>query len=237
MGTNGGGLTATTASTFDAVTRTGLAAGLVFLSPALFAVADDPAAAALTAIIYGLAGILAALLFLVRTHSTAEYAFTEAAIAVSFVLVLMIGDPATRALVPALPQYLLVVYLLCATFAIAARITGTATALVVLTACTLAPLWAAPLVEYAGNPSPVRELVIGSSPLTALAIALDLDYLRSAWFYGHSALGSMRYDYPAWAAILCGLSALPAAVVLRGLLKACGRRFRPFFCYPGEANP
>lgn len=220
-------------------TGVGVTLALVFVlaSRFLFPTAGDPAAAPLAAVIYGAAAVLGALVFLVREDSESTHALKESLAAAFVASVIVVADPLTRPLLPVLPAYLLVVYLLCATLAAASRITGVATAAVLFATLSLAPVWAAPLVEYAGNPSWLSGLVIDSSPLTSLALALDLDYLRSTWFYGYSALGSMRYDYPGWAATIACLSLMPSALLIRSLLTATAYPMRPLVRFPREAHP
>ncbi|GMQ87102.1 MAG: hypothetical protein BMS9Abin08_0300 [Gammaproteobacteria bacterium] len=57
-----------------------------------------------------------------------------------------------------------------------------------------APLWLAPLAEQVPA---MTNAVVDISPLTYLAVISDYDFLRSAWFYRHTPLGGLRYDYPA----------------------------------------
>ena len=61
-----------------------------------------------------------------------------------------------------------------------------------------APVWLGPVAEVTGNPAGLTNLIAGISPLSAFAVALDADILRTNWFYTHSALGSLRYEYFAW---------------------------------------
>ena len=72
-----------------------------------------------------------------------------------------------------------------------------------------APLWAAPLAEINGSLSTV---VACASPLSLLGVLVDYDYLRSAFFYRHSALGALAYRYPAPGAF-AGLYAMAAALL------------------------
>ena len=44
----------------------------------------------------------------------------------------------------------------------------------------------------------MTNLIVGASPLSAFAVSLDIDYLRTSWFYNHSVLGSLRYEYVSW---------------------------------------
>jgi len=222
--------------TIDAGVRLGLAAALVLASRFLVSTAGDPAAVSLAAVTSGCAGILATLMFLARQESSPEHFLSKAAVATLVVGLITVADPVTRPLFAFLPGYLLVVFLLSATMAAAARALGTGTLIMIFAALTLAPVWAAPLVELGGNPPWLRGLVIGSSPVTALSLALDLDYLRTTWFYAHSALGSMRYDYPAWSAILACLSVLPAAVLILNLRAAGAHPFRLYIRLPREAH-
>jgi hypothetical protein len=60
------------------------------------------------------------------------------------------------------------------------------------------PIWLGPIAEAAGNPMWLTNLIVAASPLSALAVALDLDVLRTNWFYQHSVLGSLRYEYFSW---------------------------------------
>jgi len=217
----------------DAGARLCPAAALVVASGLVVPVGSDPAAALLTAVIYGCAAILATLLFLARNDSRPEYSMFEAGVATLLVGLIVLVDPMTRSLSGVLGGYLLAVFLLCATAAAAARAISAGKLITALAALTLAPVWAGPLVELAGNPGWLRGLVIAASPLTALSVAIELDYLRTPWFYAHSALGSMRYDYPTWFTILACLSVLPAAVLIRRFV-ATGAQ--PFVRFPGEAH-
>jgi uncharacterized protein (DUF983 family) len=86
--------------------------------------------------------------------------------------------------------------------------------LVGLSALIAAPVWLGPIAEVAGNPAGLTNLIAGISPLSAFAVALDADILRTNWFYTHSALGSLRYEYFAWSTylvVLVGISILFAA--------------------------
>ena len=62
------------------------------------------------------------------------------------------------------------------------------------------------------------NLIIGISPLSALAVSLDLDYLRSNWFYQHSVLGSLRYEYLSWSAYV-----LILATIIAGFFAAAAK--------------
>jgi len=63
--------------------------------------------------------------------------------------------------------------------------------------------------------------VVAASPLTFLSVLADYDYLRGHWFYTHSAMGSLRFAYPAgWQLGACylglGLSLLAGSSFLAG---------------------
>jgi len=82
----------------------------------------------------------------------------------------------------------------------------------------LSPLWLAPLAEAAAPDRTVANLAIALSPLTYLSAAADYDYLRTPWFYGHSAIGSLRYDYPppvVYAAVCLGAGLAATLTSLR----------------------
>jgi len=76
------------------------------------------------------------------------------------------------------------------------------------------PVWLGPLVEISGDSPLVTDTVIGASPITVLAVALDLDYLRATWFYGHTVIGSLRYDYLPWSGYSLALVVMIAGLVL-----------------------
>lgn len=75
-----------------------------------------------------------------------------------------------------------------------------------------APLWLAPLAELRGGGSDLGARVIASSPLSHLASAAGCDYLRTEWFYRHSALGGMRFEYPTVTTVLAVYATLAAVL-------------------------
>jgi hypothetical protein len=85
------------------------------------------------------------------------------------------------------------------------------TAFVVLGAT---PIWLGPVVEATGNPLLLTNLVVAVSPLCAISVALDIDLLRSGWFYTHSVLGSLRYDYLSWISYVGILGTLCCSIIL-----------------------
>jgi hypothetical protein len=54
-----------------------------------------------------------------------------------------------------------------------------------------------PILAVSGDAADARQVVFATS-LSALAVSLDMDYLRTGWFYKNSVLGSLRYDYLPW---------------------------------------
>ncbi len=95
-----------------------------------------------------------------------------------------------------------------------ARRTVSATTLL----ASAAPLWLAPLVEQVPA---MTSAVVNISPLTYLAVISDYDFLRSAWFYRHTPLGGLRYNYPTPLLFTAAYLALTAMLLLahRTLLK------------------
>lgn len=75
------------------------------------------------------------------------------------------------------------------------------------------PLWLAPLAELRGSRSELGAWIVTLSPLSHLASAAGCDYLRTEWFYRNSALGSLRFEYPATPAVLGAYAAAAAALV------------------------
>lgn len=77
---------------------------------------------------------------------------------------------------------------------------------------TAAPLWLGPLAELSVQRASIVNAAIAVSPLTYLSMLADFDYLRTGWFYEHTSLGSLRYEYPrAWS--LSVVYALPLLAV------------------------
>lgn len=87
-----------------------------------------------------------------------------------------------------------------------------ATTLLVITGA--APLWLGPAAELAAVERPrALAAVVAVSPLTHLAIASGNDLLRNQWFYQHSNLSGLRFDYPRLMPVLAGYAALSLALV------------------------
>jgi hypothetical protein len=80
------------------------------------------------------------------------------------------------------------------------------------------PVWLSPLAILVRDPWHVSDAIVALSPLSAFAAALEFDYLRTPWFYEHSVLGSLRYEYPAWtvyAGLFAGILALLTVISAR----------------------
>ncbi len=80
------------------------------------------------------------------------------------------------------------------------------------------PVWLGPLVEYSGNSPGLTNTIVAINPLSLFAAALDLDVLRTSWFYEHSALGSLRYNYPSWGVTVVVLAILACLTLTPGIL-------------------
>lgn len=189
---------------------------------------SEPAAAALAAVITACAGIIALSLAAPRRLARTGNWLPAAGVLTLLVAGVLVLDPLTRNLGGSLPPLLLSVLLTAANVVIVLRFLPAALVCVLLVLVTLLPIWAAPAVELAGNPAWLDRLVIGASPLTAFAAPLELDYLRTNWFYGHSALGSMRYDYPGVISVWSCLSLLPAASLASSRIARADRFRFPF---------
>lgn len=93
-----------------------------------------------------------------------------------------------------------------------------ASGLALFAVAAAAPLWLGPWAELSGG----ADLVIAVSPLSYLAALAQYDYLRGQWFYVHSPLGSLRFDYPDPAAGSAACVVLAAAC--RVLARCVGAR-------------
>lgn len=78
------------------------------------------------------------------------------------------------------------------------------------------PLWLAPVAEHFYSQPWFTDLVVNLSPVTHLAAALEVDYLRGNWFYRYSILGSLRFEYapPMVTIVMWTLVALTAQLLL-----------------------
>lgn len=65
-----------------------------------------------------------------------------------------------------------------------------------------APLWLGPLADLgASRGSAPAEAIVAASPLVHLALAAGQDLLRTEWFYAHTSLGGLQFEYPTQAAV------------------------------------
>ena len=81
------------------------------------------------------------------------------------------------------------------------------------------PVWLGPLAEMSGNWPWLTNAIVAISPISLFATALDLDVLRTSWFYEHSVLGSLRYAYPSWGATVAVLAILTCLTLTPKFLK------------------
>jgi len=83
---------------------------------------------------------------------------------------------------------------------------------VIVAALFTTPIWLGPMIVANGNSPALTNVVVAVSPLTAFAVSIDLDYLRTAWFYEFSSLGALRYTYASWLAYVVVLALALAAL-------------------------
>lgn len=140
----------------------------------------------------------------------------SSAVAVVLAMLLIgLADPLTRPFAENLPVLLTLLLLTALSCSMLLAVLSRPALLALLLALAGLPLWAAPLVEWAGNPPLLTALVVGVSPLTVFAVALEFDFLRSEWWYAHSALGSLRYTYPGGEILFAALAVLPGIYAVR----------------------
>jgi hypothetical protein len=76
-----------------------------------------------------------------------------------------------------------------------------------------APLWLGPLADLGASTGPgLAEAIVTASPLVHVAVAAGQDLVRTQWFYAHTSLGALPFEYPALPVIAFGYVA--AAVIL-----------------------
>ncbi len=109
--------------------------------------------------------------------------------------------------------------LLCTLGAAPAAASGVA--LLLLGIFAASPVWLGPWAEVTGHVQ-AANVVVAVSPLSYLAALAQYDYLRGQWFYAHSPLGSLRFDYPGVLAASMAWAAL--AALCRGLARFAARR-------------
>jgi hypothetical protein len=78
-----------------------------------------------------------------------------------------------------------------------------------------APLWLGPTAELAiADRARAVNAVVAVSPLTHLAVASGNDLLRNQWFYQHSNLAGLRFDYPRLTPVMTAYGLLAAVLLL-----------------------
>jgi hypothetical protein len=78
-----------------------------------------------------------------------------------------------------------------------------------------APLWLGPAAELSlADRARAVDTVVAVSPLTHLAVATGNDLLRNQWFYQHSNLAGLRFDYPRLAPVMIAYCLLAAVLLL-----------------------
>ena len=202
-----------------AILRPCLVGATLLLARLLLPVTVEPAQSALITVSYACVALIALLIFRSSLRTSSIDLLRWCLIVTILFAVILIADPATRPLLVFMPRAAITFLLLAATIAIATRRMPMPIAITLVALFVFIPIWAAPAVELARNPIGLTNAVVAASPLTAFAVALDLDYLRTSWFYANSALGSMRYSYPAWPTVCLWLSVLPVAACLATFMR------------------
>ena len=78
-----------------------------------------------------------------------------------------------------------------------------------------APLWLGPAAELAlADRQDAVDAIVAVSPLTHLAVASGNDLLRNQWFYQHSNLAGLRFDYPRLAPVMTAYLLLATVLLL-----------------------
>lgn len=203
-----------------AILRPGLVGATMLVARLLLPISQEPAQSALVAVSYACVAMVALLIFRPPLQTDSTGPFRWCLTVTALFAVILIADPLTRPLLALAPKIAITLLLLAVTISTATRRMPMPIAVTLVALFTLGPIWAAPALELAGNPVGLTNAVIAASPLTAFAVALDLDYLRTSWFYANSALGSMRYSYPAFLSICLLLSILPVAEFLASSMRA-----------------
>lgn len=195
----------------------------LLISRFLFAIPPAPGTAMLQMLVYAAASCFAAILFVpVASDYSARSlkALIRHCAAVAFVFVLaVLADPQTRgATGQALPLATMVFLLTLAALTPVLVLSRPSVfvrqaVLLIVAALAAAPLWLAPLAEQSAGWTGLSNLIVALSPLSAMAASLQFDYLRVNWFYQHSVLGSLRYEYLSWTAYALSLTVIVAGFV------------------------
>jgi hypothetical protein len=94
----------------------------------------------------------------------------------------------------------------------------------VYAALSAAPLWLGPAAQLLGSQSGWPTRIVALSPAAHLASAIECDLLRTTWFYAHTPIGGLRFDYPQFSAILLSYTAV--TVLLAVCFELAARRPR-----------
>ena len=180
----------------------------LLISRLVFTVPEEPAGTELLMLVYAGTACFSALLFVpvspLFTARSLPVLLRQCAVVVLIFTIALVIDSQTRAaigqIVPlATMLLLLLIAILTPVFVFHARSSEvrqiTFTVLAILFS---APIWLGPLTEQTGSTPGLTNLIVSVSPLSSLAVSLDVDYLRTGWFYRHSVLGSLRYEYLSW---------------------------------------
>ena len=156
-----------------AILRPGLVGATMLIARWLLPVSQEPAQSALVAVSYACVAMVALLIFRpsLQTGSTALFRWCLTVTAL-FAAILII-DPLTRPLLVLVPKLALTLLLLAVTITAATRRMPMPVVVNLVALFTLVPIWAAPVVELAGNPVGLTNAVVASSPLTAATNAPD----------------------------------------------------------------
>jgi hypothetical protein len=203
----------------------------------LFDVPSGPGESALLILIYATATFLAAFLLIpvdpdISTRSFLNLFGKCLASVIAFLVATQIDTQAHATLIQLIPiSSVLFLLLICALglmqIFIEQRTNVRQIGFFAIAMFTSIPLWLGSVAEITGNQLVTTNLIVGANPLTALAVSLDFDYLRSNWFYQHSVLGSLRYEYYSWSSYVLILILVTAALAFH----ATGAKYHRFV-YP-----
>ncbi len=223
----------------------GLAATALFLLAALGAAAQDPQVSARLVAVTAVIGLLAPLFWPGRAGTPRLTAariigWSLAATLLAGVVALLSGVGVAwmaRTAAVCAVLFLVLVVVHAAAVVLESLLHGrtkqadgareTAAWLVTAALATLAaaPLWLGPAAELASANRPQAvDAAVAVSPLTHLAVASGNDLLRNQWFYQHSNLSGLRFDYPRLAPLMIAYSLMAAALlIVPAVLPAGGR--------------
>lgn len=194
-----------------------LASVVIALSPTLLNV--DSAQAPLIASVYSCAAIVALMFFAPLEHASLQKLILWCAALAVITILIIVVHTTTRSIAFSTPKLALAIFILAATFGIMAQRIAPTILIGGFVIVALTPVWAGSVLELVNNPTWANRLVINISPLSLFANALDFDYLRTDWFYEHSAVAAMRYSYPNFWYSIGVIAILPAAAILKEYVK------------------